>query len=162
MKKLVDSNLIMIPNFKDYQEPQNKLPWYNEKDLCDFQKIKGHKTSNYMRLKNIIQDLIESEDISIEVLASNQDLKIYKNPMLDHRKGNNTGKAKDYINMQHTYSNVVTSCDKFIIVITIKGPSTKCGVTTPHGKVTIQGAPSQSMAQATFPTPNPSKYNILD
>lgn len=82
--------------------------------------------------------------------------------MSDHNKGNNTGKDKDYTNVQHTYSNVVASCDSIITDVTIKGPSAECGVTTRHGKVTIQGAPSQSRVQPTFPTSNPSKYNLLD
>jgi len=95
-----------------------------------------------MRLKNIIQYLIKSEDISIGVPSNNQDLKLYKNPMPDHRKGNNTGKAKDYTNVQHTYSNVITSCDSVITIVTIKGPSVEYGVTTRCGKVTIQGVSS--------------------
>lgn len=73
--------------------------------------------------------------------------------MPDHSKGNNTKRAKDYTNVKHTYSTVVTSYDSFITVVTIKGPSGKC-------RVTIQGVPSQSRAQPMFPTSNPNKYNI--
>lgn len=115
-----------------------------------------------MRLKNIIQDHIENDTISIEVPAKNWDLKIYKNPMPYHNKDNNNGKAKYYKNVQHTYSNVVASCDSVIIVVTIKGPSAECGVTMRHGKITVQGIPSQSRTQPTFPISNPNKYNLLD
>lgn len=52
-----------------------------------------------MKLKNIIQNLIENDTISVEVLVGNQDLKIYKNPVSDHNKANNNGKAKDYTNV---------------------------------------------------------------
>lgn len=99
MKKLVEENLITLPNFEHYQGPQEKPSWYNKCDLCDFHKIKGHKTTNCMKLKNIIQDLIESNTISIEVLVGNQDLKIYKTPLPNHNKTNNSGKSKDYTNV---------------------------------------------------------------
>lgn len=71
MKKLVESNLITLLNFENYQEPQEKPSWYNECDLCDFHKIKGHKTTNCMKLKNIIQDLIEKDTIFVEVPTRN-------------------------------------------------------------------------------------------
>lgn len=117
MKKLVQSNIITLPNYQNYQEPQVKLPLYNKKDLLDFHKIKGHKISSCMKLKNSIQDLIGNGDVTMDQQIGNQDPKIYKNPMLDHSKGNDNGKGKDYHIIGHFYKNLVASCDQFISML---------------------------------------------
>lgn len=54
-----------------------------------------------MKLNNIIQNLIKNRDATINVPTSNQDLKIYKNPILDHNKWNENGKGKIYTDVGH-------------------------------------------------------------
>lgn len=66
MKKLLNENLIKIPTYENYQEPDVKPPWYNKNQLCDFHKIKGHTMNSCMRLKNTVQDLIDQRIINVE------------------------------------------------------------------------------------------------
>jgi hypothetical protein len=61
MQNLIQASLITLPTYENYREPQVKPSWYNENHLCDFHKIKGHTTVGCMKLKNIIQDLIETK-----------------------------------------------------------------------------------------------------
>lgn len=161
MKKMVKKNLIKIPTYENYQEPQVKPPWYNENHLCDFRKIKGHTTANCMRLKNIIQDLIDEKIINVEQPAGNQDLKIYMNPMPDHNKGNNKGKKK-YVNVNHVYNHFSTYLDEWVTSINIKGAKFNCGVTTHNEKITIVGSLQPPRASTSNPKSIPSGYNILD
>lgn len=115
-----------------------------------------------MKLKSLIQDLIESKDITIEQQAMNQDLKIYMNLMPDHNKGKEKGKGANYTNFNHVYDHVVASLDEFVIVINIKGPSIECGVTTRRGTVTIQGPSPPPRGSSTIPKSNPNDYSFLD
>ena len=129
MQKLIQANLITLPTYENYREPQVKPSWYNENHLCDFHKIKGHTTAGCMKLKNLIQDLIETKQIEVEPQGGNKDLKIYTNPMPDHGKGK--AKETDYSKVNHTYDAHVIFClEEVVSVITIKGPNAECGVTT--------------------------------
>lgn len=92
MHRLVQQNLIKVNDHPNYEELSFKTPWYNEKDLCEFHKIKGHTPNNCMRLKHIIQDLIEKEEVDVEHHPGNKDLQIYTNPILNHAKNNEKGK----------------------------------------------------------------------
>lgn len=74
--------------------------------------------ANCMRLKNLIQDLIDDITINVEQPAGNQDLKIYTNLMPDHNKGNNNGKEK-YNNVNHVYDHVVASLDEWVTIVII-------------------------------------------
>lgn len=94
MHKLVQRNLIKINDRPNYEEPNFKPPWYNENDKSEFHKIKGHTTNNYMRLKNIVEDLIENGEVDVEPHIKNKDLKIYKDPIPNHSRGITKGKNK--------------------------------------------------------------------
>lgn len=99
MHKLFQTNLIKLPDKTTYDEPNCKPPSYNENDQCKFHKIKGYMTNNCMRLKNIIQDLIEKGKVDIEHhpgSSRNRDMGIYKDPIPNHSRGNDKGKGQDY------------------------------------------------------------------
>lgn len=162
MQQLVQANLITLPIYKKLQEPQVKLPWYNEKHLFDFHKIKGHTTPNCMRLKNLIQDLINDKFITIDQLAENQDLKIYMNPMSDHNKGNNNGKVNNYTNVNHICDHFVAYLDEFVTVVNIKGPRAECGVTTRNDMISIPGPSPPPRESPANPKSNPNAYSILE
>lgn len=54
MQKLIQANLITLPTYENYREPQVKPPWYNENHVCEYHKIKGHTIARCMKLKNVI------------------------------------------------------------------------------------------------------------
>lgn len=96
--------------FQKYEEPQFKPAWYNDNDYYEYHQIKGHKTSNYMKLKNIIYDLIDHGKVNINQWSGPSrynELGVHKNPMPDHGKGNNAGKLKNYNQVNHSYDNIV-------------------------------------------------------
>lgn len=143
------------------KSPKVKPPWYNKNHLCDFHKIKGHTMASCMRLKNLIQDLIDDKIINVEQPIGNQDLKIYTNPIPDHNKGNNHGKKK-YGNVNHVYDHVVESLDEWVTIVNIKRAKADCGVTTRGGKVTIVGPSQPSKAPTSNRKSFPNSYNVLD
>lgn len=160
MKKLIKKNLIKITTYENYQEPQVKPPWYDENHLCDFQKIKGHTTTSCMRLKNLIQYLIDDKIINVEQPAGNQNLKIYTNLMPNHNQGNNRGKKK-YTNVNHVHDHVVIPIDEMVTVVTIKGAKDDCGVTTRGSKVTIARPLQPPRASTSNSRIVPNGYNVL-
>lgn len=66
MCKLMQQNLIKVNDHLNYQEPSFETPWYIDKYLCEFHKIKGHTTNNCMRLKHLIQDLTNKGEVDVE------------------------------------------------------------------------------------------------
>lgn len=46
MHKLIQMNLIKLPNQTNYKDPNFQPPWYNENYQCVFHRIKGHKKNN--------------------------------------------------------------------------------------------------------------------
>jgi hypothetical protein len=161
IQKLIQANLITLPTYENYREPQVKPSWYNENHLCDFHKIKGHTTARCMKLENLIQDLIETKQIEIKPQGGNKDLKIYMNPMPDHGKGK--AKEIDYTKVNHTYdANVIFFLEEVVSVVTIKGPNAEYGVTTRGGKVTIVGPSPSSSKAPPKQKPNPEGYSVLE
>lgn len=66
LKKLIKSNLILLPNYKNYQEPQVKPLWYRDEDHCEFHQTKGCKTQSCFKLKHLIQDVIEQGEVNVD------------------------------------------------------------------------------------------------
>lgn len=65
--------------------------------------------------------------------SKNSNMGIYKDPILDHSKGNDKGKGHDYQKATYTYDNVVGTIHESnnnIHVVTIVGKNPKCNVTT--------------------------------
>lgn len=59
---------------------------------------RGIKTYNYMKIKNLIKYFIYQGELNIDQCprtSRNNNLRIYKNLILDHGKGNDLGKARD-------------------------------------------------------------------
>lgn len=84
-----------------------------------------------MRLKNLIQEFIESKDITIDQQGGNLDLNIYMNLMPNHGKYIKNGKGINYTNVSHAYKNIaIASLEEVVSIVNIKGPSAECGVTT--------------------------------
>lgn len=67
LKKLLQSNVIKLPEVKPYETTIFKPTWWNDNDFCEYHRTKGHKTSSCWTLKNLIQDLIEQGDMSMEI-----------------------------------------------------------------------------------------------
>lgn len=114
-----------------------------------------------MKLKNLIQDLIETKQIEVEPQGGNKDFKIYTDPMPDHGKGK--AKETNYTKVNHTYDpNVIFFLEEVVLVVTIKGTNVECGVTTQGGKVTITGPSPSSSKAPPKQKPNPDGYSVLE
>jgi 1-deoxy-D-xylulose 5-phosphate reductoisomerase len=78
-----------------------------------------------MKLKILIQDLVDTKKIDVEQPR----FKIYTNLMLKHNKGK--GKGIDYSIVNHVYDEtIIAFLEEVVSIVTIKGPSVKCGITT--------------------------------
>lgn len=58
LRQLVSSNLVTLPKTSNY-EPQVKPPWWGDHEHCEFHQGREHKTSNFHRLKDLVQDLFD-------------------------------------------------------------------------------------------------------
>lgn len=66
-----------------------------------------------MKLKNVVQDLIEVKQIEVEPQGGNKDLKMYTNMMPNHGKGK--VKEINYTKVNHTYdANVIFFLEEFV------------------------------------------------
>ena len=75
LNTLISNRIITLPyNYKPY-EPKVKPKFWNDNQYCIYDRNKGHKTKNYMKLKYIIQDLIE-----VDGLITNTDHKVFNEP----------------------------------------------------------------------------------
>lgn len=92
MHNLFKKILIKINDSLTYGDTSFKTQWYNEKDLSKFYKNKGYTTNNYMRLKNIVQDLVEKGEVDIEHWLGNHLFKIYNDALPNHSNENGKGK----------------------------------------------------------------------
>lgn len=93
-----------------------------------------------MRLKNLVQYLIDQKIINVEQPAGNQNLKIYTNLIPNHNNKGNNNKDKGkgtFKSINHVYDHVITSLDEYFSTITIKGSHVGYGVTPRGGKITI-------------------------
>ena len=71
-------NLIIYPQTQQLDPSQPKEPWYNDKDFCDFYRVKGHPIIKCMKSKDYVQDLIDHEEITVGAQTSpNVRLSIY-------------------------------------------------------------------------------------
>lgn len=63
-----------------------KPNWYKDNEYYDYHRTNGHLTSRCIGLKHYIQDLIKRGDIEIssKIGTNNKNLKMYKQPFLDH------------------------------------------------------------------------------
>ena len=79
---------------RDY-ELTVKPSWWQDEDYYEYHRGKGHKTNDCQKLKNVIQDLVESGEVKINGHTTNDTHTIFKDPLLDHEKGNSSNNKGD-------------------------------------------------------------------
>ena len=86
MKKILDHNLITLPELWPDEMQNKNTKCYKENEFCAYHRQKGHNTNKCWTLQHKIQDLIDSRKIDVDnpVVPSNQNLGIYQNPLPTH------------------------------------------------------------------------------
>ena len=79
---------------RDY-EPTVKPSWWLDEEYCEYHRGKGHKMNDCQRLKNVIQDLVESGEVKINGHTTNDTHTEFKDPLLDHEKGTSSNNKSD-------------------------------------------------------------------
>lgn len=108
----IANKIITLPNSRPY-EPQLKPPCWNDVHHCEYYRNKGHKATKCMRLKHVVQDLIDYVTIKVDGPQNNEDHTSFKTPFLNHEKGeasnlNQSNKrGNDKVNFSHTYDNTI-------------------------------------------------------
>lgn len=74
LNKLVHAKLINLLESLNRGEPSFKLSWYDDNAYCEYHSTKGHDMLDCIKLKNLIQDLIDQREITVE--DNDQDLTI--------------------------------------------------------------------------------------
>jgi len=146
--------------------------WIDENAYYEYHCVKGHKTSNCMRLKHCIQDLIDKGGISFDEQpkqSPNSNLKAYKDPLPNHNKGKGSlsNQAYNIVPPPAFFDSIVGRIEEssnHVNTIIIWAQTPDCIVTTCHGRVSIRGAPTNDQLSTSAPTNPPSthKYNLLD
>lgn len=65
LKKLLQNGVITLQDPKPYDPRKFKPSCWDNNISFDYHRVKGHKTSSYQQLKNIVQDLIKNHTIEI-------------------------------------------------------------------------------------------------
>lgn len=60
------SKHIELLEYHNFHEPKIKPFWYNDKDFFQYNHTKGHKTQNCIKLKHLIQDLIDQGEFNAD------------------------------------------------------------------------------------------------
>ncbi|KAH9320024.1 hypothetical protein KI387_021793, partial [Taxus chinensis] len=65
---------------------------YKENDFCNFDRMKGHSHENCKMLKNIVQEMVDTGDITLDNpnAPTNRNLKIFNKPFPNHSSNSNT------------------------------------------------------------------------
>ncbi|WP_197054046.1 hypothetical protein, partial [[Clostridium] innocuum] len=156
-------NMIAYPPVPQKDDNAPKSDWYKEHEYCDYHRVKGHTTLKCMRLKNYIQDLIDSKEIQVDAPAQaspNAGLQIYQNVFPQHNTGKNQANANQPQNRgkgkQEDHTAAYINYDKYVGCITqvepiqdeptintihVRGPDRQCAATTRSGRITVAGAP---------------------
>lgn len=92
LKKLIQTNMIILPEIRVYEPGPFKPTWWNDNDFCDYHRTKGHKTASCYKFKNLVQDMIDQGDITIDTdkTSANMNHTIFKDPFVKHDKGKAT------------------------------------------------------------------------
>lgn len=104
-------------------EPQVKLSWWNDAHYCEYHRNKWHRTHNFLRLKNLVQDLLNNSDIMIDGHKNNDDHEAFKNQIPNYDKGSSSSSNNKEDNINHIYENIINhilECDNQVNVIKIK------------------------------------------
>lgn len=159
---MIQSNDITLPKARPYEPGPFNLTWWNANDFCEYYHNKGHKTTSCYKFKNLVQDLIDQGDITVDNnKAPNIDHTIFKDPFVKHDKAkasssNAQNNTVNYTNVVFDYSiNTLSTRDEMVATIIVNPKNRDCVVITRRSKVTLQGVPSNS-------PPPTSNYNMVD
>lgn len=93
MLHLLEKNLISLPPIRAPDSTKPLPPNYRPNSYCHFYRQNGHDIEHCKHLKHLVQDLIDSNHISIGgvndqwnkfVAPPNQNFQIFTNPMPNH------------------------------------------------------------------------------
>lgn len=76
----------MLPKNSRPYDPFVKSPWWREDHYCNYHRNKCYNTDNFLKLKNVIQDLIDEEKVSVDELAKKYDHMDFKKPLPKYEK----------------------------------------------------------------------------
>lgn len=174
LRTLVANKIITLPDLRPY-EPQVKLNWWNDSHHCEYHRNKGHKTNECMKLKHLVQDLIDDGTIKIEGPQNNEDHTAFKNPFLNHEKGKssnsnqNQKRGNEKVNFAHTYDNMINTLseeDNTINVVVIKEKLRKASsnvVTRGQAsKITLPTIAPRILISSQASTSSSKQYNLVD
>lgn len=153
LKKLVQTKVITLPEVQQYEPGPFKLAWWNDNDFCEYDRAKGHKTYICYKLKNLIQDLIEQGDVTVDTNkgSTNQAHIIYKDPFVKNNQGQASGSrtqdnTTNYTKVDYEYTiNTLSEGDVVVATISINPRNKDCAVVTRRSKVTLQGVPFHAL-----------------
>lgn len=153
VKKLIQTNVITLLEVKAYELAPFKLTRWNSNDFCEYHCTIGHKTSSCYKLKNLIQDLIDHGDITVDTNRGfvNTDHTIFKDPFVKHDKGKASSSGTqdnttNYTKVAYDYTiNTISAGDEIVAAITINPWNCNCAVVTHRSRVTLQGFPSNPL-----------------
>lgn len=86
LRTLVANKIIILLESRPYK-PQVKPSWWNDSHHCEYHRNKGHKINECMKIKHLVQALIDDGTIKVEIPQNNEDHTIFKTPVLNHEKG---------------------------------------------------------------------------
>lgn len=151
LRTLISNKIITLPEARPY-EPQVNPSWWNDTHHCEYHKNKGNKKNECMRLKHVIQDLIDDGVIKVDNPQNNKDHMTFKTPFFNHEKGEpsnsnqNNKRSNAEVNFSHTYDIDINSQSGYknkINVIMVKDKQEKetSNVVTRRqaSKITLQG-----------------------
>lgn len=106
LKTLLSNKIMTLPGYAKPYEPEVKPKWWNDYHYCEYHNNKAHKTENFIRLKHVIQDLIENGKFFVDGLVNNYDHKAFKEPLPKYDKGEaSTSKKDEGAKINYTYTN---------------------------------------------------------
>ncbi|KAH9293749.1 hypothetical protein KI387_041050, partial [Taxus chinensis] len=94
LEKLLKAGAITLPPVKPHSgfDSTRAIPsWYKENDFCNFHRVKGHSHENCKMLKNIVQEMVDAGDITLDNpnAPANRNLKIFNKPFPNHSSNSN-------------------------------------------------------------------------
>lgn len=89
LKKLKQTNMITFQEIRVFGLGPFKPNWWNDNEFCEYHRTKVHKTTSCYNLKNLIQDLIDQGDITMDTKkgSTNTNHTIFKDPFVKRDKG---------------------------------------------------------------------------
>lgn len=131
-------------------EPQVKPPWWNDTHHCEYHRRKGHRSNDCLRLKNLVQDLLDKGDITVDGHKTNDDHVAFRNPLLNYDKGASSSSNKKGPHINHVYNNIINHISAYgnhINVIKIKDKQEQVPVNVTTGaqsKYVLKGNTSKA------------------